>query len=464
MSTFGFCGPTYTVRSRRADMERCINLYPEINGPGGRSKATLYGTPGLEEFCTLPTSPVRGMWAGEERLFVVAGNILYEVFSNGSYSARGTVGAGETTPAQIFANGTQLFIVSGSQGYLDNGVSVMAVQPAVSGAYLDGYFIALEPNSNKFALSNLLDGTTWDALDFATRIGGQDRLQAIVADHQYLWLFGNKSTEVWYNSGAANFPFQRVQGSYIEQGAWAKWSLVKLDNSLFFYGGDDRGIGCIWRMNGFIPKRVSNHAVEYWLAQYGETDNAIAYAYQEDGHLFYVISFPNQNVTWAYDVATDMWHERSYWNGTFHEYHLAQHHAYCFDKHFVGGDRSGKVYQQSLSLSNDDGDVIRRQRRAPHISSENKWMLHSSMTLDIDVGETPTGNPEVSMTYSDDGGHSWSSSKVGQLGTSGQFKTRVKFRRLGRSRDRIYDVVIEEPDLFVAIHDAYLELRPGTGA
>jgi len=54
-------------------------------------------------------------------------------------------------------------------------------------------------------------------------------------------------------------------------------------------------------------------------------------------------------------------------------------------------------------------------------------------------------NPELMMRYSDDGGHTWSSQRKTSVGKVGQYLARAAFRRLGRSRERVYEISMSAP-------------------
>lgn len=477
----GFCGNTYVSQSPAIDGERAVNLYSEIIPPGAHAKSqqVLSGTPGLKLFATLPTGPVRCLWAGDNRLFAVGGSKLYEVLLDGTTLLRGDVGLA-TTPAQIISNGNQLFIVSGAQGYLDNGLTVTPVVACVFGTYIDGYFVAQQPASSQFNISGLLDGSMWDPLDFAKKQGAPDNLASTIASHEELWLNGQKTTEVWYDSGAANFPFQRIQGAFIELGNWAPFSIVQLDNSLFWLHGDERGVGIVYRMQGYTPVRISNHAVESAIQSYAVggvgapgIGDAVAYAYQENGHSFYVLHFPKADKTWAYDVASGQWGERTWTepNTDIPHAHLGRFHAYAFGQHLVGNYKNGKIYTQSLELFDDDGDLIHRLRSAPHLSNEALVTIYDWFKLDMQVGGSfgfippflaAGGIPKVILQWSDDGGLTWGNEVEMSAGALGEYRWRVMASRLGISRDRCFRVKISDP-IQVALIEAYLKTRPGNG-
>ena len=493
MPTFGFTGPGYLSQAKVADAERSINLYVELAGRGAhiRGGSYLVSTPGLKRFCTLPTAPVRALFAGDNRQFAIGGSKLYEFFYDGTVSpAIGDCNAGPG-PAEIYSNtpqspaaGSQLFVVSGNQGYITDGSrapgdQLRPVIPASHGAYLDGYFLAQEPNSNRFFVSNLLDGNIWNPLDFGVKIGGPDRTARIFADHEEIWLIGFRSTEPWYNSGAGNFPFAKIQGAFIEQGLTAPNSLSKLDNSIFWLGGDDRGAGIVWRMQGYTPVRVSNHAVEWAIQRYPTITDAVAVTRQYLGHSLYELHFPSADACWVYDVATDMWHERLRWSAPENQWHEhpCRTHAYgnfptavvgeSSGQHFVGDYRNGNIYTESADWLDNDGEPKRWLRSSPHILDELRFMHHEKLIIDMQMGGSETihcpflaaGNdPKAMLRVSDNGGYSWSElerwASAGRLGEY-QGRYRVIFRQLGRSADRAYELSGSDP-IQIAIVDADL--------
>ena len=277
-----------------------MNLYTELVESGqGRSRYAMYGTPGRKLFTTLPDYPIRCLWAGDHRLFAVAGGSFLEVFQDGTSHLIGTVAPG-TTPAQIFADaatpGTQVFITSAGQGYRSDGTGVFPVVAAATGTFLDGYFIAAQPNSKQFNISGINDPSSWNPLDFGIKQGWlSDNLSAVWMDHKLLWLFGFETTEVWYDSGNANFPFTPIQsGGFIQHGCTAPFSPAQVGESIMYLAGDMEGGNWVAQTQGLVPNRVSNHAMEFALSNYSETQDAVGYGYQDAGlHFFYyVLHFP----------------------------------------------------------------------------------------------------------------------------------------------------------------------------
>jgi hypothetical protein len=491
MGRFGFCGPSYTSQSITADCQQAMNWYPEsIESQLGKSAMALYPTPGLSVFAALPsliapTRAVRGMLAIDGRLFAVGGPNLYEVYKDGSNNNRGNIGDdyNQVTMASNGADGNQLVVCSAGNLYsLDLTANVLSgpilgLQGTVSMVvYCSGYFVALLANSNKFQVSALLDGTTWNPLGVEQVLVFPENVAAIVSAFNQLWVYGlNGHTQVYYNSGAsAVTPFDVIPGAFMEEGISAPSSLAVLDNTPSWIGGYQTGIGIAWRANGYSPSRISNHAVETaWAAYPSRGTDAIGYAYRDQGHTFWVLRFPSANqgfgATWVYDTATQMWHERGHWSPQSPSgwtAHNSTCHAFCFGQNLVGDWNTGVIYAMSIYTYQDNGQPIRRVRRAPHISVEQVRIFHSFLQVDVEVGDGPMPplldgageprGPQMILRWSNDGGRTWSNEYVRSAGQTGEYRQRVYWNRLGQARDRVYEVSVTDPVPW-RIVDAYLK-------
>ena len=491
---FGLVGPTYTAQSQKFACEAAINLYCEpnesINPAKGGSKMMLVKIPGLSTTHTLPDLPVRCLFTADGiRVFCVSGSTLFELFQDGTFNALGNVGPGNVSggwpsPAQIFANGTQLFVVSGPQGYIADGVSVTPVFPACMGGYLDTYFLALQgpfPGASKtFYLSDPLNGKNWNPLSFAVVEQTADNIQAIVVDHEQIFFAKQEHSLSFWDSGptASNlFPMTPVQGSTVEQGTIAPWSAVAIDNTIMMLGGDPRGAAVAWRMRGYTPSRVSNFAIEFMIqqltAQGINITDCVAYAEQYLGHTFCHFSFPTADLTLSYDCATQLWHQRAAWDsvqGVFHA-HPARYHCYAWGKHLVGGgDMTGKVYDQNVAYQDNAGQTLRWLRRCPHISDgSGKKTFFSNLFIDFQVGVglntlvDGAGNPRdpvIMSRYSNDGGETYNPEIQIGLGKMGQYWYRARRVMGGSGYDRVEEISGSDP-VQIAIVEANMDAQVG---
>jgi hypothetical protein len=470
-------GSSYVTRSINAADARMVNLFPEIVPEAGKEPAFLNRAPGLNLLNTIGNGPIRGLWAfssNDGTGFVVSGTQLFKIDNAYTPTLIGNVSG--TGPVSMADNGTQLFIACNGPSFIYNAntnVFGQITDPdffgAVTVAYLDGYFVFNEPNSQKMWVTAFLDGTSIDPLEFQQTAASPDGLVAVVANFREVWAFGTNSIEVWSDTAALDFPLERIPGAFNELGCAAPYSIAKMDNSLFWLGRDRRGQGIVYRANGYAGQRISTHAVEWQIQQYSDLTDAIGYTYQQDGHNFYVLIFPTANTTWVYDAATQAWHERAgFTNGAF-----TRHRSNCqmsFNNKIVVGDfENGNIYSFDLEDYSDNGQIqkwLRSWRALPTGQNNLKRTAQHSLQLDCESG---TGlnlgqgsDPQVMLRWSDDGGHTWSNEHWVSIGKIGEYYRRAIWRRLGMTlklRDRVYEVSGTDP-VKIAIMGAELMLSP----
>lgn len=678
---FQLVGGTYQGESLNLDAQRCVNLYPSSDqSKGGRNIGALLGTPGITLLLTLPHSPIRCITAGQQRLFVIAGAILYEVFvgvcsTNGTaitwvsgysdfvymqgvagatpvieigassynvsavatnglsatlassagvqtdvgfvgYYPRGNVG-NDGNPAQMIPTGSQLAIASAGDLYVDTGGGPVQISYAngsgnvttsgtavtsISGdkfdssnllgpmvingtsyavssvnsptsitlstsagtqsdtytgtcdtsgtgvswdsgstfdialaaqvaaleqigqtvtmtingtaysissvnsttsitltgsagtqsavaftielgvaytasypvtvatmTYLDGYVIVNPPSTSQINISAYGDGTSFNPLDFALKAGYPDNLVAIMADHEELWLFGSQTTELWQDTGNAQFPLQRNPGAFMPLGCAASASPVRLGTGaaqcVGWLGGDTRVRARAYLAQGFQPTPVSTPAIEAAWRGYSKISDAVSWTYAEDSHDFWVIDFPTGNATWVYDLTEGMWHERAYNASVSYpsgalvtSRQLQSFHAFILDQHIVGDYSSGNLYVQSLTTYTDASTEILRVRAASDISQPDlDWMFYSRFRLDAEN----SGALDPTLDWSVDGGHTFGNPAADPAASVGdEVYSFWEWRRLGRSRPRTFRIYTTAA-VKVALINGSVDSHPG---
>lgn len=441
-----FVGPSYTLALGKADIQRSVNLYLVGMEAPGKAPYVLDSVPGYSVFADLG-AVIRGGLFTNDRAFFVAGSTLYELSSAGVSTSRGTL-ATSTGPVEMEYGVTQLVIVDGLNGYSLTLASNAFVQITSEGFYgssrvefLDNYFLFIRPDTGQFYISAINDATTLDALDFATAESAPDNLVAMLAVQRRLLLLGQYTTEIWFNSGNADFPFER-EGTTIEVGCISPHSVRTVDNTAFMIGQDKNGSGIVYRLQGYQWVRISTQAVEQAIQASTDLSAAVCYAYQEFGLTFYAINAPGLTSTWVYEVASKEWHHRCDLDalGQFKADRGVCHMA-AFGYHLIGGS-DGKVYKLDRSVYTKAGDPLVRERTSPHsVTPSLKYQFFDHFFLDCVTGEAPQGvDPKVTLSWSDDSGASWSNGVIRSTGKVGERLPRVPFRGLGRSRDRVWRI------------------------
>ncbi|KAF1016667.1 MAG: hypothetical protein GAK29_04477 [Acinetobacter bereziniae] len=388
-------GPAYKMQAQSMSCQNCINWYPQtIEYPNGSRVAALMPTPGLKMIFQGVTSAVRGLHVlSNGALLVVIGNKLYHSKANkfdlvevGSISALGTVRFADNGRVALIVNGTYTYSLDLKKLTLTR-LSGSAIPRSTHVVFLDGRFVFNKANTGQFHWSDLYS-TNVNALSYATAESTPDNVTAIIEfNSTELWLFGSQSVERYYGTGSSNAPFSRLSGGAMSFGCLAPDSIVSLSTGVIWLGVSEFGGSQIVMSAGGIPERISTHALEEEIASFSKTTDAMAYAYQMEGHVFYVISFPSANVTFCFDVSTGLWHQRSFANAQgLHERHRSQHHAYFNNIHIVGDYRNGKLYQLDNNIFTDDGELILRERTAQAVITDQKLTRFNQLQIICETG------------------------------------------------------------------------------
>lgn len=385
------------------------------------------------------------------------------VTSGTLYVGQTVQGTGITVGTIITALGTGTggagtYTVSDSQTVSSTTVYGLnwSVLPSTDGAFtgattvdiVDNYFVYNRPDTQQWGASGLLSPIS-SSLSFGSKDGSPDDLVALIADHREVYLMGESSSEVWTDVGAFPFPFQRIPGTSTQHGIAAPFSLARFGNSFAYVSRNNRGEAQIMQMNGYVPTRISTHAVENSITgQY--IDDAIAWTYQLEGHECYVVTFPTIGLTWAYDLASGMWHKWLYTNNKGeYERHRGNCCAVFQGSVYVGDYENGQIYKLDRQNYTDNGQTIRRLRRAPHLVADLQRQYFEELQIQFQPGvgnsTEPGQTPQAMLRWSNDGGSTWSNEHWTSIGKIGAFKNRAIWRRLGWSRDRVFEVCVTDP-------------------
>lgn len=410
------------------------NAFAEMADGDKREAFAVMASPGLTTWATLSSAGFRGGVVVGGVAYVVAGTALYSVAADGTATNLG--GIPGTGPVGMAGNYDQVCIAADGTGYVyDAGTLSTPVPFDVSGVeYFDGFMLWNIKNSEQFIISALYDATTYDPADIGSAEGSPDDIMRMINNHRELFIFSDRTTEIFYNSGDVDFPFERQGNSFIERGCFDGDSVVKLDNTVTFVG-DDR---IVYRMNGYQPQRISTHWVEYLLR---DATYARAWSYSQEGHKFYVLECDRGTI--VHDAATGAWHKRA-------SYQQDHWRAWgCIEAYGLTlfGDRNGdSLYQPSPDVHDEDGDPIAMEVVLPPIDAgrERVTMYAFEIVMDTGVGNAAVTDPQAMLQYSDDNGHTWSNEIWCPLGAVGEYRSRAIWRRLGQFRQRQMKVRITD--------------------
>lgn len=425
---------------------RLVNAYAEqAPQPGGKSPVVTRSAPGVQTFTDIGAGPGRGLHVMGDNVFAVSGNGLYTMTADATVGYVGDmIGLDRVSFAD---NGTQLMAIAGGKGWVyENGTLTQIIDPDFPSPsvvdYLDGYMLVAEANSGRFFASSLLDATQYAGLDFATAEAAPDDIVSLKVNHRQVVLFGETTTELWYNSGGEGFPFERIAGGVLEIGCAAPFGIAEQDNSLFWLANDRT----IRRLNGQNPGKVSSTTVDEALRAYTRVDDCAAFPFQFRGHLCVAFQFPSARACWVYDAATGEWHERESYDYTgWRVISAVEAHGRTYVQDAV----TGKVGVLDPALRTEWGAPIVDRRRFARLYADGRPMLGLSLEIMAEAGVGLVSgqgvDPELRLWISRDGGHTGEFVPSRSLGKRGLHRQRLVWPRLGAGRDVVLETWFSDP-------------------
>lgn len=506
-----FCGGAAPDVIKGVNSQQCINLYPALT-TGGKSGVVLRKCAGQEA-----VQSDQGIVQCDNGIYTTSWGDMYYMYSttllkrnyknggskaitffstsldydirNSAFSDNGTVLFMVATYSLYNASYNYYFVVNKSTDVVTTFTDASLIG-STHVAYLDGYFIVNDINTNVFRVSPAdWNGTdAWVALANETDDQSPDPIQGLIVVGRDLWVFGTTGFSIYYNAGTTPMPFARNQSVSNSIGLQAPFSLASINNRAFWLGAGRDGNKKIFMSEGFNAIPISTPELDLAIGGYASTQDSIGHTWQESGHQFYSITFKTANITWVYDVSIGLWHQRSsklsaavvnYGTGAIAGYHpilsngtygrwnmngIAEFNGDIYIKSVFTGD----VKKLKTDVYTDDALPIIWRRTAPFISASLKRMFINYLQIDMDTGTgllpaTVQGyDPIIFLRYSDDGGKTWSQPKQGNIGKIGVYTTRVKWNRLGSSKNRLFEISGSDP-VSTTIYQAFLDMEVENG-
>lgn len=432
-----------------------------IEGKGPGDGVTYYASDGFDTFSTdFAGSNVvnRGLLDFENGCLTIVGSQLAHVDSGGTGQVIGGITGSHrvimaknnasTPQAVIVLESGQKFVVTpdGVGGFTLAEITDVDLPSANSCTYLNQRII-YGIDDGRFFWSDVNDATAIDALNFATAEGDPDGLVRAFAHNQEIWLFGQKTTEVWRDTGATTAPFRRNTGAVFEKGLMSRHSVAAVDKDLIWLGQD----GTVYRAIGYQWQRISNHGLEDVINASTNQEDIIAFSRLTRGHHFYTLTSPPDGWTWEWNRTTGMWCERKSANINFWRIN-----GVCpsGDDYILGDYDDGNLYKINKDTYDEAGaNLVWTLRSAPLHAFPNRlsvYFFHADFETGVglvDAGDAHDSDPQVGLRWSDDGGDSWSNQLFRPLGKIGETNVRVSWDNLGLTErtGRIWELEVSSP-------------------
>ena len=459
--------------SKNVNAGKCINMMPVVNNSDSKNQVTLSQSSGLEQWVDLGIGPIRGLLVRLGVIYAVGGNTFFSV--DISAETKTTIGTIKTHSGNVWMEYNalpQIMICDGTYGYVYDFSTLTEITdgdfPGCSSmSFIDQYGLVTEPDTGRLWNSNLNDFTAWLGTDYVTAEGAPDNLISHIADHREAWLFGERTVEVWKNSGDLDAVFQRINGTFQEIGIAAAASPAKKDNVIFWLDNYLQ----IRMAQGYSSSIISTPAVSNLIQNLSVVSDAVGMTFVQNGHTFYVLTFPSSGLTIAYDhgesvkAGFPLWHIKS--SGT----NGGKWRGNCSVENngivFIGDSQNGYIHKLRDNVYTDNAEAVRREFTTQEVfdQEERRMLFHHHLELEIESGVglvTGQGSdPEIMMQYSDNGGHTWSYESWSKIGKIGEYANRVRWKGLGQSRNRIYKFALTDP-INLQIVSSYVKASRGT--
>lgn len=451
-----FVGQSYTHRSRSLSAQVTMNLIPE-SIPTGKTQSALTSWPGLRSFSS-GIGADRGLHVFAGVLYKVSGTTLESINNVGIRTIVGTIPG--SNPCIFADDGNTMRIATGSADYQVIGgvfsqITDTDLSPGNSVAYINQQMIN-DSTGGQFQVSDVGVPGSIQPNNFATAESAPDDTIRVYTFNERLYLFGDTgSIETWWNSGKGNPPFDRVQGGTMNTGLSSPYSVSSTTEFVYFLGNDK----VVYRFSATQPEPISPPAISAGFQGYSVTNDARSYVVDIEGQSFYVINFPTEGKTWAYNENGNAWWQLS--TGASQSNYLGTASANAYGKTLISS--GGDVLELHSDTYTDDGQAVIRERVSPPIASPTGGRIEmSSFTLIMETGVGLIAgqgvNPKIMFQASYDGGKSWSDEDWVEIGRMGEGRVKVVWDNMASAYEIMIRVRVSDP-VFISFHGASINIR-----
>lgn len=464
-------GPSAEHRDKSLSSQFTQNFYPEVMR-GGKSEFTIQSFPG-QSLDGSATGKDRGSWEAQNIGYRVAGNTLIEVASDGTHTARGTIGgSGRCT---FYDDGTNLVICSDDSSIHNYVLSTRTLSAitdanivgstAVTGINNQAVYTNVDiPADVDFVVANVGDPTTATGLNAAEVEDDPGRLVRAYAFDDLIYMFTERTVPLYWNNGVLNPPLDRVTGRVIEKVGLAALHSVANTDKFVYWLGDDRTVYKAIQGN---TQPISTIPLANAIEAFGVVSDAVGYTFKIQGQNFYVLSFPTENKTYCLNegLETDGWFNLS--ADTQRGKYNATSHMFVYNKHLLSDETNGNLYKLDVNQYTNNTKTIQRIRTLASIhgglsGAPGKEMEMSRFELIVKKGVgliTGQGeDPQIIIEYSIDGGESFAHGDFVEVGRLGQTNIRVEWFNMMTFYDLIIRITTSDP-VYYSLHSAGIDLR-----
>lgn len=414
----------------------------------------------------LPNQVGRGLYASTIGNFMIAviGSAVYSIDSNlvphlvGSlYTIANDVYISENNNMEIcLTDGVYVYVYdySGLGTFVSSNPADLAgfTFPGINPGYIsfqNGRLIIAALGTQVWWLSGTMGATDWPSTSQTMGViqSKPCTIQAAVpmpGGGNNLLVFGTNVAESWQDLGLALFPYQRNSTFSIDYGCLNAASIAALENFVVWLSFNEQSGPALVYTTGGPVQQISTDGISFKFGELTNPENCTGFLFRQDGHLIYQFTFPDDNLSYAYDFESKL-----FFTVTDDElnYHIARQVVFFNNTNYFVSLKGGNVYEFSTNYTDadyGDGDIKQIPRIrvcSPLRFPTQRYFILRSVGFTIENGQPNIVDDDglysevVDLSISRNGGESFGNSIRLNMNPTGQRRSRFIFQRLGIAND-----------------------------
>lgn len=296
-------------------------------------------------------------------------------------------------------------------------------------SYQDTYTVATDDKGN-WRLSDSGNSNIWPPLDLRQLQTKADTLKAAVVLNRQLWIIGTKASELWFDQGSQLFPYVRDNSVSIDYGAVSTGSIATGFKKLVWLGKNEKSQNVIVYTEGGPPVELSHEGLDYILNLVNSPESSYGFIFQQDGHIFYQLTFDKDNLTIVYDFTSGEWHRAT---DEKLDRHIARDIAFFNGKTYFISFKDSSLYELDSNNTTYDGEEAPRYRILPPIKfDDNQPFILNKVKLQMEQGEN-NSKTQAGLSIAKNSGNSFGNVVIKQANSVGHRQGDMTWDGMGRA-------------------------------
>ena len=443
-----------------------VNMRPIIKDTG-LSAGYLRPVEGIVKTGTGP-GVSRGAINWDGSLYRVMGSKLCRITSDGDISILGDVG--NNSKQVSFAYSFERLAVASDERlfYLSNNTLEEVTDPdlgrVLDVTWVDGYFMTTD--GAFLVVTDLSNPFNVNPLKYGSSEIDPDPVVAVVKLRNEIYAVNRYTIEVFNNVAGAFFPFQRVNGAQIQRGALGTHCVAVYEENLVFLGSAPGESPGVYIASSGKSSKLSSREIDDILDEYTEDQlsEVILDVVSDRGHALLWVRLPDKTLVFdgasSQSAGSPIWYRMSSSTDESLQPYRAIDVVWCYSGWQVADSQSFDIGVLDESISTHFGDTVYWEFSTSIVYNEGKGAQFHSIELVGLPGRVAFGEDAyISTSYSLDG-MTWSQQRPLNIGTRGDRKRRLVWRRQGSMRNFRIQKFTGDSRAYLAIARLEVELEP----